>query len=73
MPRAGGNIKPLPGRSDRGCVFLRRRRSRGHGPKRPYERARTGLEEAVTRFLSDRGFPEVRLVARTLDPAAIGR
>ena len=37
------------------------------------ERARTGLEEAVTRFLSDRGFPEVRLVARTLDPAAIGR
>jgi len=37
------------------------------------EKARLGLEEAVTRFLADRGFPEVRLLARTLDPAAIAR
>jgi len=37
------------------------------------EGARTGLEQAVTRFLADRGFPEVRLAARTLDPAAITR
>jgi GGDEF domain-containing protein len=37
------------------------------------EEARSGLEEAVTRFLADRGFPEVRLAARALDPAAISR
>ena len=37
------------------------------------EEARSGLEEAVTRFLADRGFPEVRLVARALDPGAITR
>ena len=37
------------------------------------EKARAGLEEAVTRFLADRGFPEVRLLARTLDRAAIRR
>ena len=35
------------------------------------EKARSGLEEAVTRFLADRGFPEVRLVARALDPEAL--
>jgi hypothetical protein len=37
------------------------------------ERARSGLEAAVTRFLADRGFPEVRLMARPLDPAAVAR
>jgi hypothetical protein len=37
------------------------------------EEARSGLEEAVTRFLADRGFPEVRLAARALNPAAISR
>ena len=37
------------------------------------EKARSGLEEAVTRFLADRGFPEVRLLARPLDPAALSR
>ena len=37
------------------------------------ERARSGLEGAVTRFLADRGFPEVRLVARSLDPVDISR
>jgi GGDEF domain-containing protein len=37
------------------------------------EKARVGLEEAVKRFLADRGFPEVRLLARTLDRAAITR
>ena len=37
------------------------------------EKARSGLEEAVTRFLADRGFPEVRLLARALDAAALSR
>jgi hypothetical protein len=37
------------------------------------ENARSGLEQAVTRFLADRGFPEVRLLARALDPAALAR
>jgi GGDEF domain-containing protein len=35
------------------------------------EAARWGLEMALGRFLSDRGFPEVRLAARRIDPAAL--
>jgi GGDEF domain-containing protein len=35
------------------------------------ESARWGLELALGRFLSDRGFPEVRLTARRVDPAAL--
>jgi hypothetical protein len=35
------------------------------------EAARCGLELALGRFLSDRGFPEVRLIARRVDPAAL--
>jgi len=35
------------------------------------ETARSGLETALGRFLSDRGFPEVRLNARRIDPATL--
>jgi GGDEF domain-containing protein len=35
------------------------------------EAARWGLEMALGRFLSDRGFPEVRLTATRVDPAAL--
>jgi GGDEF domain-containing protein len=35
------------------------------------EAARWGLEMALGRFLSDRGFPEVRLTARRVDPASL--
>jgi hypothetical protein len=35
------------------------------------EAARCGLELALGRFLADRGFPEVRLSARRVDPAAL--
>ena len=35
------------------------------------EVARSGLEAALRRFLSDRGFPEVRLNARRVDPATL--
>jgi GGDEF domain-containing protein len=35
------------------------------------ETARSGLETALCRFLSDRGFPEVRLDARRIDPATL--
>lgn len=45
----------------------------GGGKESEVEKARSGLEGAVARFLADRGFPEVRLVAHPLDPAAISR
>jgi hypothetical protein len=35
------------------------------------EAARSGLEAALGRFLTDRGFPEVRLKARRVDPATL--
>jgi hypothetical protein len=35
------------------------------------ETARSGLETALCRFLTDRGFPEVRLDARRVDPATL--